>query len=104
MLLGKRSLARRVESDHGDGNARLKHDARRLRIHVNIELGRRRDISSRQRSAHHDDAAHHRRELGIEIQGGSDIGQRAYREQRHFAGIFADDLSNEFAPRAPRPA
>src|SRR6266853_2070652 len=41
VVLGQRCLARDVQTDHRDGNAGLKDNARRFRIHVNIELRRR---------------------------------------------------------------
>ncbi len=33
------------------------------------------------------------------LKSGGDIGQRTDRDQRHFAGIFADDLANQFRRR-----
>ena len=71
---GQRCLARDVQTDHRDGNAGLKHNARRLRVHVNIELRRGRDVPSRERPAHHDHALYHRGKLRIRIQCGGDIG------------------------------
>ena len=46
VVLRQRCLARDVQTDHRDGNAGLKHNARRLWVHVNIELRRGRDVPS----------------------------------------------------------
>src|ERR1700686_5316433 len=55
MIFRERRLAGYVKAHHRYRNARLKNDARRLGIHVDIEFGSGRDVSSRQKSPHHDE-------------------------------------------------
>src|ERR1700691_5485123 len=70
-------FARDIEADHGNRNSRLKDDTRGLWIHIEVELGGGRDVSSRKRSTHHHNSSYHAGEFRVGIECGGDIRQGA---------------------------
>ena len=79
---------RQRPGEERDREARLEDDLRRLRIDVEVELGRGRDVADA--AAHDPEALHLLRDRRIARDRGGDVRQRRLREDVQLAGRLVD--------------
>jgi hypothetical protein len=77
-----------VERGHGDRDATPEHHVGGLRIDIDVELGRRRDVADLEiGAAHHDDLLDARRDLWRLDQGHGDVGEGPESAERDRPGL-----------------
>ncbi|EGE55816.1 hypothetical protein RHECNPAF_850054 [Rhizobium etli CNPAF512] len=96
-VLAGQQLMRHVERHHHDRHARAEDDVGGLRIDIDVELGRRRDVAAlEEAAAHHHQFADARDDVGRLLEGHADIGERPERAERHRAcRLLAQRLDDE---------
>ena len=100
-------LPGRVERHQVERQARRQHAVRRLRIHVEVELGRRRDVPGHvHRAAHRDDAPDERQRAGVGLEREGEVRQWAERDEGEqplqAAGRVHDQRDGVRQDRRPR--
>ena len=89
-----------VQADHDQRGPALEHDARGLRVHVDVELRRRGDVGVAHRPAHEHDALQPLRQLRSLAQGQGHVGERPGGHQGHRLAR-GEDRADEEIHRVP---